>query len=130
MSEYLHMSQAEDYGGVHYNSGIHNFAAYNIITAADGAGGRLFKPEELAAMFYIALTQHLARQSGFSDSRRGVVLAARSLFRQLPQPPSTSASQRSRWALTRRRSAKMKRSAHAGPPKCLNHHAPRKRGTQ
>ncbi|MGB9368598.1 MAG: M4 family metallopeptidase [Xanthobacteraceae bacterium] len=85
MSEYLHMSQAEDYGGVHYNSGIHNFAAYNIITAADGANGRLFKPEESAAIFYIALTQQLSRQSGFSDSRRGVVLAARSLFRQLPQ---------------------------------------------
>jgi Zn-dependent metalloprotease len=86
MSEYLHMSQAEDYGGVHYNSGIHNFAAYTIITADDGAGGRLFSPEESAAMFYIALTQQLSRQSGFSDSRRGVVLAARSLFRQLPQP--------------------------------------------
>ena len=85
MSEYLHMSQAEDYGGVHYNSGIHNFAAYNIITAGDGENGHMFKPEESAAMFYIALTQHLARQSGFSDSRRGVVLAARSLFRTLPQ---------------------------------------------
>lgn len=85
MSEYLHLSQSEDYGGVHYNSGIHNFAAYNIITADDGAEGRLFKPEESAAMFYIALTQQLSRQSGFSDSRRGVVLAARSLFRALPQ---------------------------------------------
>jgi hypothetical protein len=54
MSEYLHMSQGEDYGGVHYNSGIHNFAAYNIITADDGANGRLFKPGESAAMFYLA----------------------------------------------------------------------------
>ena len=37
-------------------------------------------------MFYLALTRQLfSRQSRFSDSRRGVVLAARSLFRQLPQ---------------------------------------------
>jgi Zn-dependent metalloprotease len=45
----------------------------------------LFKPEESAAIFYIALTQHLSRQSKFSDSRRAVLLAARSLFRKLPQ---------------------------------------------
>jgi Zn-dependent metalloprotease len=36
-------------------------------------------------MFYVALTQQLSRQSTFADSRRGVVLAARSLFRKLPQ---------------------------------------------
>jgi len=85
MSEYRRMAPDDDYGGVHINSGIHNFAAYNIITAGDGAGGALFKPEESAAIFYIALTQHLSRQSKFADSRRGVVLAARSLFRNLPQ---------------------------------------------
>jgi Zn-dependent metalloprotease len=83
MSDYRQMAPDDDYGGVHINSGIHNFAAYTIITADDGAGGRLFKPEESAAVFYLALTQQLSRQSGFSDSRRGVVLAARSLFRQL-----------------------------------------------
>ena len=85
MSDYRQMEPDDDYGGVHINSGIHNFAAYNIITADDGAGGRLFKPEEAAAIFYIALTQHLSRQSRFVDSRRGAVLAARSLFRKLPQ---------------------------------------------
>jgi len=85
MSEYRQMAPDDDYGGVHINSGIHNFAAYNIMTADDGAGGRLFKPEESAAIFYIALTQHLSRQSKFSDSRRAVLLAARSLFRKLPQ---------------------------------------------
>lgn len=85
MSEYRQMAPDDDYGGVHINSGIHNFAAYNIITADDGTGGRLFKPEESAAIFYLALTQQLSRQSTFSDSRRGVVLAARSLFRTLPQ---------------------------------------------
>lgn len=73
-----------DHGGVHINSGIHNFAAFNIITA-QSKGAFLFKAEELAAMFYVALTQQLSRQSTFADSHRGVVLAARSLFRNLPQ---------------------------------------------
>jgi Zn-dependent metalloprotease len=38
------------------------------------------KPREVAALFYLALTQSLSRTSRFSDSRRGVELAARSLF--------------------------------------------------
>src|SRR6266851_3793039 len=74
-----------DSGGVHTNSGIHNFAAYNIMTA-QSSGAYLFQPAELAAVFYIALTQHLSRQSTFADSRRGVLLATRSLFRQRPEP--------------------------------------------
>lgn len=85
MSAYRQMEPDDDYGGVHINSGIHNFAAYNIITAKDDANGFLFKPQDSAAMFYLALTQQLSRQSRFSDSRRAVVLSARSLFRTLPQ---------------------------------------------
>jgi Zn-dependent metalloprotease len=81
----LPLTEAGDYGGVHVNSGIHNFAAFKVITAMDGANRFVFRPEEAAAMFYIALTQQLSRQSVFSDSRRGVVLATRSLFRTLPQ---------------------------------------------
>ena len=73
------------FGGVHVNSGIHNYAAFHVMTANNGKGF-IFKPHELAAMFYVALTQQLSRQSTFSDSRRGVVLATRSLFRKLPQP--------------------------------------------
>src|ERR1700688_1272094 len=71
-------------GGVHLNSGIHNYAAFNIMTANDGRKF-IFTPKELAAMFYIALTQQLSRQSTFADSRRAVVLATRSLFRNLPR---------------------------------------------
>jgi len=70
-----------DWGGVHDNSGIHNFAAYKVMTSQDARGRYLFKPDELAAMFYIALSVHLSRTSHFSDSRRGVVQATRSLFR-------------------------------------------------
>ncbi|MDD4979335.1 MAG: M4 family metallopeptidase [Gallionella sp.] len=69
-----------DYGGVHSNSGIHNFAAYRIMTSKAG-GKYLFTRRQLAAMFYIALTSHLSRTSQFSDSRRALVLATRSLFR-------------------------------------------------
>jgi Zn-dependent metalloprotease len=36
----------------------------------------------VAALFYLALTQFLSRTSGFSDSRRGVQLAAQTLFRR------------------------------------------------
>ncbi len=72
--------ERNDYGHVHDNSGIHNFAAFNIMTAMD-AGQLLFTKKEIAAMFFIALTVHLSRTSQFSDSRRGMVAAARSLFR-------------------------------------------------
>jgi Zn-dependent metalloprotease len=81
-------TRENDYGGVHSNSGIHNKAAFNLIASRDGVGGtRLFSPRDAAALFYIALTQYLSRTSGFSDSRRGVELAARTLFRQ-DDPPT------------------------------------------
>jgi Zn-dependent metalloprotease len=73
----------DDLGAVHFNSGIHNYAAFNVMSANDGRKF-IFRPHELAAMFYVALTQQLSRQSTFSDSRRAVVLATRSLFRKLP----------------------------------------------
>ena len=67
-------------GDVHDNSGIHNFAAYRIMTSRRGAR-HLFAPTELAALFYLALTVYLSRTSRFVDSRRAVVQAAKSLFR-------------------------------------------------
>src|ERR1043165_8297874 len=81
----LSNTEADDYGRVRDNSGIHNSAAFKVMPAKDGAGAFLFQPNELAAMFYVALAQQLSRVSTFSDSRRGVVLATRSLFRTLPQ---------------------------------------------
>lgn len=72
--------ERNDYGWVHDNSGIHNFAAYKIMTAK--AGSRyVFSKSDIAGMFFLALTTQLSRTSDFSDSRRGVVQAARSLFR-------------------------------------------------
>ncbi len=63
--------------------------------------GFLFKPDELAAMFYIALTQHLSRQSTFADSRRGVLVATRSLFRALPPDQIEARATRGRGGLRR-----------------------------
>jgi bacillolysin/neutral peptidase B len=72
-----------DWGGVHINSGIHNKAAFNILTAEDPPE-LVLSPTEVAALFYLALTQRLSRTSQFSDSRRAVVASARTLFRGLP----------------------------------------------
>jgi Zn-dependent metalloprotease len=73
-------NDSNDYGWVHDNSGIHNYAAYKIITSK-ARGKYLFNRRQVAAIFYIALTAHLSRTSQFSDSRRAAVLATRSLFR-------------------------------------------------
>ena len=74
-----------DWGGVHINSGIHNKAAYTMMTAVDGSRSLALTPKEVAAVFYLALTQQLSRTSQFSDSRRGVLVSARTLFRTLPR---------------------------------------------
>jgi len=77
-------SRAGDWGGVHINSGIHNKAAFNMLIAEDEAGALTLTPAEVAAVFYLALTQRLSRTSQFADSRRAVVTSARTLFRTLP----------------------------------------------
>jgi Zn-dependent metalloprotease len=83
LSDYqdLSLDQQGDWGGVHLNSGIHNHAAYRLLIAGDGLGGYEFEVSEVAAVFYLALSQHLTRTSTFGRSRRGVKLAARTLFR-------------------------------------------------
>jgi Zn-dependent metalloprotease len=80
----LPVTEAGDWGGVHINSGIHNFAAYKMLTAKDAAGKPALKPKEVAAILYLANTQRLSRTSQFSDSRRAVVDSALSLFMNLP----------------------------------------------
>lgn len=72
-----------DWGGVHTNSGIPNKAAYLVFTAEDEQG-LVFTPDQVAAVFYISVTQQLSRTSQFADSRRGILTAARTVFRNLP----------------------------------------------
>jgi len=76
-------TRAGDWGGVHVNSGIHNKAAFNLLTAEQN-GVLALTVAEVAAVFYLALTQRLSRTSQFVDSRRAVVASARTLFRTLP----------------------------------------------
>lgn len=76
-----------DSGFVHHNSGIHNKAAHNLLTATNPDGSFTFTPQEVSALFAVALTEILSRTSGFSDSRAAVELVARSLFRN--DPPAT-----------------------------------------
>lgn len=75
-------TQRGDNGGVHTNSGIHNKAAYNILIAVQVAA-LVFTPSEVAAFFYLALTQRLSGTSQFTDSHTAVRDSARSLFRTL-----------------------------------------------
>jgi Zn-dependent metalloprotease len=84
MNDFQNLPITTDNGGVHINSGIHNKAAFNLLTSRDANGQFLFDAPTVAALFYLALTQHLSRTSGFTDSRRGVTLAAGTLFRNDP----------------------------------------------
>jgi Zn-dependent metalloprotease len=82
MRDYVQTTR--DNGGVHTNSGIHNKAAFNILSANDSNGNYLFDAASVTQLFYLALTQDLSRTSGFSDSRRAVEKWASSLFRNDP----------------------------------------------
>jgi Zn-dependent metalloprotease len=73
-----------DNGGVHINSGIHNKAAYNVMTSVNSSKQALFTPTQVAGIFYLALTQHLSQTSQFSDSRRAVIISAQTLLGNLP----------------------------------------------
>ena len=84
MKHYQDLPLSKDHGGVHTNSGIHNFAAFKMLTAKDAAGRPALTPSEVAAIFYLANTQRLSRTSQFSDSRRAVTDSALSLFMNLP----------------------------------------------
>jgi Zn-dependent metalloprotease len=88
MDDYLvtgRPAEDNDWGGVHTNSGIHNHAAYRVMIARS-ARQPIFSHRDLSALFYLALTQHLTRTSEFVDSRRALLLVARTLFRN--DPPS------------------------------------------
>jgi len=80
----LPVTQQDDWGGVHVNSGIHNKAAYNLFTAENPDGTLALTPDEAIAVFYLAMTQRLTRTSQFLDGRQAVVSSARTLFRKLP----------------------------------------------
>ncbi len=67
-----------DSGGVHINSNIHNKAAYNLLTAAD-ATGPVFRPDEVALLYYLALLR-LGPTSSFLDALKALLHAAATLY--------------------------------------------------
>lgn len=46
-----------DHGGVHTNSSIHNKAAFNMLTAKDEDGNRVFPPRDAALLLYLCLSR-------------------------------------------------------------------------
>ena len=80
MDDYRELPETEDHGGVHINSGIHNKAAFNVLTAPSDTDNKLFLPADVARLYYLSLLAHLSRTSTFSDSRAGLILAAQSIF--------------------------------------------------
>lgn len=91
VDDFIHEPNDEDhdFGQIHANSCIHSHAAYLILNAVDGEGDPVLGTLEVAAVFYIALTQYLSRRSRFRDSRRAVLLAAQTLFRHLSEAERT-----------------------------------------
>lgn len=84
MNNFQRLPPNNDFGGVHLNSGIHNKAAFNVMTARDAQNRFLFSPRFIAQLFYSALA-HLGATSLFSDSRRAIEITARTLLSTDPQ---------------------------------------------
>jgi len=84
MSRYQNVPLSDDFGGIHRNCGIHNKAAFNLMTARDAQGRFRFPPPFVAQVFYHALLG-LGPTALFSDSRRSVELQARTMLRNDPQ---------------------------------------------
>jgi len=62
----IRTATTSDSGGVHTNSNIHNKAAYNMLTAKDGNGARVFTPTEAAVLYYLCLSR-LSSMATFTD---------------------------------------------------------------
>jgi bacillolysin len=81
MNDY--MSTTRDNGGVHYNSGIHNRAAYLVLTATLPNGSPVLTPDEVAQMYYFILLQ-LTDNATFSDAKKTLVNSIATRYRVLP----------------------------------------------
>lgn len=74
-SQYTPLPISNDSGGVHIYSGIHNLAAYRVLTATAANGDYIFTSQEVAILYYLTLTR-LSRFSKFSDCRRVLINVA------------------------------------------------------
>lgn len=74
-----HMDNYNERKGLHFNNGIHNKAAFNLLTSKDSQGNYLFNVRSAASLFYDALCQ-LPPQADFSLSRQSLTLVASKTF--------------------------------------------------
>lgn len=74
-----HIGTVTDFGGVHFNSGIHNKAAYNLFTSVDSNGAFLLSPTDVGLMYYLTLTR-LSRRATFKDCLRVLKSVAATYF--------------------------------------------------
>ena len=77
MRDFKVMGRFEDHGGVHYNSGIPNHAAYE---AAIKIGS-----EKVAKIWYRAINEYIRPTAQFTDAAEATVRAARDLFSDDPK---------------------------------------------
>lgn len=70
---------AEDYGGVHTFSSIHNKAAHVLLTSSGADGQPALRPEEVALLYYQALLR-LHSLAGFADMLQGLCGAATTYY--------------------------------------------------
>jgi Zn-dependent metalloprotease len=77
MSQYKNWPENKDYGGVHVNSGIPNFAFY---VAAFNLGGNSW--EKMGKVWYAAMTDRklLKKNSTFADARLATLKKAQTLY--------------------------------------------------
>jgi Zn-dependent metalloprotease len=74
-----YMTTPNDQGGVHINNGIHNKAAFNLLTSRDSENNYLFDVNSAGLLFYLAL-RSLRHYSTFLDSRVALTLVASNCF--------------------------------------------------
>lgn len=73
-----------DSGGVHTNSNIHNKAAYNVLTATDAEGRRVFPAREVAVLYYLCLSR-LQSLATFAQTRQALIDAASTFYAGDPE---------------------------------------------
>lgn len=84
MDDYAAKPDADDFGGVHTNSGIPNKAAYNVFMAKDPVGDFLFEPEDVAFLYYRTLL-HLTEFATFKQLLTTLLTVVKTLTAGHPQ---------------------------------------------
>lgn len=78
MNQYVPLPYSKDNGGVHIYSGIHNKAAYYLLTGTNGQAEPV-DPIEAALLYYLTLSR-LTPTSKFTDCRRTIKAVATARF--------------------------------------------------